>query len=33
VIGVDASLGALRALTGAANEARLWLVSRQLVHS
>ena len=32
VVGVDASPGALRALTGAADEARLWLAPRQLVH-
>jgi hypothetical protein len=32
VVGVDASHGALRALTWAADEARLWLASRRLVH-
>jgi hypothetical protein len=31
VVGVDAS-GVLRALTWVAEEARLWLTSRQLVH-
>lgn len=33
VVGVDTSPGALRALTWAAGQARLWLASRQLVHS
>jgi hypothetical protein len=32
-VGVDTSPGALRALTWAPNEARLRLVSLQLVHS
>jgi hypothetical protein len=32
VVGVEASPGALRALTWAADEARLRLASRQLVH-
>jgi hypothetical protein len=33
VVGVDTSPGALRALTWAADEARLWLASLQVVHS
>jgi|Tabmets5t2r1_1033131.scaffolds.fasta_scaffold00942_2 hypothetical protein len=33
VVGVDPSPGALRALSWAADEARRWLASRQLVHS
>ena len=32
VVGVDAAPGALRGLTWAADEDRLWLASRQLVH-
>jgi hypothetical protein len=32
VVGVDASPGALWALTWAADEARLWLASLQVVH-
>jgi hypothetical protein len=32
VVGVDASPGALRALTGAADETRLWLAFLPLVH-
>jgi hypothetical protein len=32
VVGVDTSPGTLRALTWAADEARLWLASRQVVH-
>ena len=32
-VGVDTSPGALLALTWAADEARLWLVSLQVVHS
>jgi hypothetical protein len=32
VVGVDVSPGALGALTGAADEARLWLASLQVVH-
>jgi hypothetical protein len=32
VVGVDASHGALRALTRAADEVRLWLASLQRVH-
>jgi hypothetical protein len=32
VVRVDASHGALPALTWAADEARLWLASLQLVH-
>jgi hypothetical protein len=31
VVGVDTSPGALRALTWAADEARLWLASLQVV--
>jgi hypothetical protein len=33
VVGVDTAPGTLRALTGAAGQARLWLASRRLVHS
>ena len=32
VVGVDTAPGVLRALTGAAEEARLWPASLQLVH-
>jgi hypothetical protein len=32
IVGVDGSHRALRALTWAADEARLWLASRRLVH-
>ena len=32
VVGVDASPGTLRALTWAADEARLWPASLQVVH-
>ena len=32
VVGVDTSPGALRALTWAADEARQWLASLQVVH-
>ena len=32
VVGVNASRGALWALTRAAEEARLWLASRELMH-
>jgi hypothetical protein len=32
VVGVEASPGALRTLTWAADEARRWLASQQLVH-
>jgi hypothetical protein len=31
-VGVDASPGALRALTWAADQVRLWLASLQVVH-
>jgi hypothetical protein len=33
VVGADASPGVLRALTGAAEEARRWLASRHLVYA
>jgi hypothetical protein len=32
VVRLDTSLGAVRALTGAADEARPWLASLELVH-